>query len=68
MLFRSLNGEAAAAVEPFLVDLWQKNAGRGLWQTVHGIHGSLSLVLLREGPQAVEAIAAYAVEAGGGWA
>jgi hypothetical protein len=59
--------EVRSAVEQFLVDLWQKNAGRGLWQTVHGIHGSLGLVVLVEGPQAVEAIAAFAAEAGGEW-
>jgi hypothetical protein len=63
-----LTPEAAAALEQFLVDLWQKNAGRGLWQTVHSIHGGLALVLLLEGPQTVEAVAAYAVEAGGQWA
>ena len=59
--------EPRSAIERFLVDLWQKNAQRGLWQTVHGIHGSLALILLLEGPQAVETIAAYTVEAGGQW-
>lgn len=59
--------DVRSALERFLVDLWQSNAQRGLWQTVHGIHGSLALILLLEGPQAVEAIAAYAVEAGGQW-
>ncbi len=58
---------ARAAVEQFLLELWQKNVARGLWQTVHGIHGGLPLVLLLEGPQSVEAIAAYTVEAGGRW-
>lgn len=63
-----LAAEARSAIERFLVDLWQKNAQRGLWQTVHGIHGSLALITLLEGPQAVETIAAYAVDSGGQWA
>jgi hypothetical protein len=63
----TLPPETRSAVEQFVVDLWQQNAGRGLWQSVHGIHGGLPLALLLEGPSSVEAIAAYAVEAGGQW-
>jgi tetratricopeptide (TPR) repeat protein len=62
-----LAADVRAAVEQFLTNLWQKNTERGLWQAVHGIHGSLPLVLMLEGPQSVEAIAAYAVEAGSRW-
>jgi hypothetical protein len=60
--------EASTAIEQFLTTLWRGNQERGLWQTVHGIHGSLLLLQLLEGPQSVEAIAAYAAESGGDWA
>ncbi len=63
----ALEPETRQALEQFLIDLWQKNTARGLWQTVHGIHGSLPLVLLLEGPQSVEAVANYAAAAGGQW-
>jgi hypothetical protein len=59
--------EASAAIEQFLATLWRSNQERGLWQTVHGIHGSLALVQLLEGPQSVETIAVYVAEAGGEW-
>ena len=64
----SLTPEARTAVEQFLTDLWRSNAQRGLWQTVHGIHGGLGLVQLLEGPQSVEAIANFAATAGTTWA
>lgn len=64
----SLPAEERRTIEQFLMDLWQKNAQRGIWQTVHGIHGSLALIILLDGPQAVESIAAFAVEAGDQWA
>jgi hypothetical protein len=63
----ALPPEASAAIEQFLATLWRSNQERGLWQTVHGIHGSLALVQLLEGPQSVETIAAYVAEAGGDW-
>jgi hypothetical protein len=59
--------EVRAAIEQFLTELWRSNAQRGLWQTVHGIHGGLNLVLMLEGPQSVEAIAAFAAAAGADW-
>jgi hypothetical protein len=64
----SLTPEAHAAIEPFLTELWRSNAQRGLWQTVHGIHGGLGLVQLLEGPQSVEAIANFAAATGSDWA
>ena len=63
----TLTPEARAAIEQFLTDLWRSNVQRGLWQTVHGIHGGLPLVRLLEGPQSVEAIANFAATAGSGW-
>jgi hypothetical protein len=59
--------EARTAIEQFLMDLWRNNAQRGLWQTVHGIHGGLGLVQLLEGPQSVETIANFAATAGSSW-
>jgi hypothetical protein len=63
----TLPPEASTAIEQFLTTLWRSNQERGLWQTVHGIHGSLALVQLLEGPQSVETIAVYVAEAGGDW-
>jgi hypothetical protein len=64
----SLTPEARTAIERFLTELWRSNAQRGLWQTVHGIHGGLRLVQLLEGPQSVEAIANFAAASGSDWA
>ncbi len=63
----TLTPEARTAIQQFLADIWRSNAQRGLWQTVHGIHGSLALVQLLEGPQSVEAIANFATTAGSSW-
>jgi tetratricopeptide (TPR) repeat protein len=59
--------EVRAAIEQFLTDIWRSNAQRGLWQTVHGIHGGLRLVELLEGPESVAAIGAFAAGAGESW-
>ncbi len=37
----TLTPEARTAIQQFLTELWRSNAQRGLWQTVHGIHGGL---------------------------
>ena len=37
--------------------IWQNDAGRGLWQAIHGIEGALPLLLALEGPQAVAQLA-----------
>ena len=63
----TLTPEARTAIQQFLTELWRSNAQRGLWQTVHGIHGGLALVQLLEGPQSVEAIANFAATAGSAW-
>jgi tetratricopeptide (TPR) repeat protein len=62
-----LTPEVQAPIVQFLTGLWRNNSKRGLWQTVHGIHGGLGLVQLLEGPQSVEAIAAYAATVGSSW-
>jgi hypothetical protein len=64
----TLTPEARTAIEQFLIDLWRNNAQRGLWQTVHGIHGGLGLVHLLEGPESIEAIATFAAQFGSTWA
>jgi tetratricopeptide (TPR) repeat protein len=64
----ALAPEAQTAIEQFLTDLWRNNAQRGLWQTVHGVHGGLGLVHLVEGPASVEAIANFAATEGSSWA
>ncbi len=50
-------------IETFLHDLWQENARRGIWQTVHGIEGTLALLLAREGAPSLVAIARGAIQA-----
>ncbi len=51
----------------FLAELWAANAARGLWQTVHGLNGSLPLVFALEGAPTVAAIARVAHERGPEW-
>jgi hypothetical protein len=60
--------EDAAVYATFLAELWSANAARGLWQTVHGLNGSLPLVLALEGPPTIAAIARVAHERGPEWA
>ena len=40
---------------------------RGIWQTVHGIEGTLPLILALSGPQSLAEIARVAKEEGGSW-
>ncbi len=44
----------------FLQRLWRADAQRNVWQTVHGIEGSLPLLIVLEGAQSVLAIAQVA--------
>ena len=37
--------------------IWQHDAGRGVWQTIHAIEGTLPLLLALDGPQAVTQLA-----------
>jgi hypothetical protein len=57
-----------AALHRFLVDLWQADAKRGLWQAIHGIEGSLPLVLALEGPEALVVVAQAVAREGSEWA
>jgi hypothetical protein len=59
--------ELRALVTRFLLDLWQKDAERGIWQAIHGVEGSLPLVLALDGPDALAAIAEAAAESGDLW-
>ena len=69
------NGDASAtpsartveSLQEFLVALWADDAHRGVWQTVHGVEGSLPLLFGLEGPQALVAIAETAANDGGLW-
>jgi hypothetical protein len=60
--------EDHAVYANFLAELWAADAARGLWQTVHGMNGSMPLVLALEGPPTVAAIARVAHEQGPEWA
>jgi len=54
-------------LEEFSVLLWQENSRRGIWQAVYGVDGSLSMLLLLEGPDAVVEIATAAANEGTLW-
>ena len=51
----------------FLVDVWNADVQRGLWQTIHGIEGTLPLILALDGPQSLVDIALLAKDEGGSW-
>ena len=59
--------ELRALLTQFLLDLWQKDAERGIWQAVHGVEGSLPLVLALDGPDALVTIAEAAAQSGDRW-
>lgn len=56
-----------AAIEQFIVDVWQHDSQRGLWQTVHGIEGLLPLLIALDGPEAVVSLARGVEQAGRRW-
>lgn len=51
----------------FLTDLWNTDAQRGIWRTIHSIAGTLPLILALCGPQSLVDIALLANEEGGSW-
>jgi hypothetical protein len=65
---RGIEADTRRSLEKYLTTVWQRDAERGIWQTVHGIEGGLPLVLMLEGPDAVEGIARFAAHAGPQWA
>ena len=61
------NGGVRAAVEQFIVAVWQHDSQRGLWQTVHGIEGVLPLLIALDGAEAVVTLARGVEQAGRRW-
>jgi hypothetical protein len=59
--------QARNALTQFLVQLWESDVKKGLWQTIHGIEGSLSLLLTLEGPDALLTIAQMTLREGSQW-
>ena len=51
----------------FLVQLWESDVRKGLWQTIHGIEGSLALLLALEGSDALMTVAQVALREGSQW-
>jgi len=51
----------------FLTDVWNGDVKRGIWQTVHGIEGTLPLILALSGPQSLADIARLAKDEGSSW-
>lgn len=60
-------GGVRAAVEQFIVAVWQHDSRRGLWQTVHGIEGLLPLLIALDGPESVVALARSVEQVGARW-
>jgi len=56
-----------AALEDFLIGVWQADSQRGLWQMVHGIEGTLPLLIALDGPEAIVALARGVEQAGARW-
>ena len=56
------------AVRAFMTELWQADAEQGLWQTIHGVEGSLGLLLALEGAHGLHALARAAEADGNRWA
>lgn len=56
-----------AALENFLTGVWQADSRRGLWQTVHGIEGTLPLLIALDGPGAVVSLAHGVEQVGARW-
>ncbi|RIK36265.1 MAG: hypothetical protein DCC55_27815 [Chloroflexi bacterium] len=59
--------ELTQMAQQFLADLWQADAQRGAWQTVHGLEGSLMLLWALEGPDSLVALARAAHQKGWLW-
>ncbi len=47
----------AQPAEQFLTELWRADAQRSIWQIVHGLDGSIPLLLALEGPAGIAALA-----------
>jgi hypothetical protein len=59
--------QAHTELTQFLVQLWENDIRKGLWQTVHGIEGSLALLLALEGAEALMTVAQVALREGSSW-
>lgn len=59
--------EAHHELAKFLVHLWEGDVRKGLWQTVHGVEGSLSLLMALEGAEALMTLAGVALREGSNW-
>lgn len=59
--------ELTQMAQRFLADLWQADARRGAWQTVHGLEGSLLLLWALEGPDSLVALARLVHEKSSLW-
>ena len=56
-----------AAVENFLIQLWDQSAAQGMWQTVYAVGGSLPLVIALAGSEVALSIAHLAITEGAVW-
>lgn len=52
-----LDPAVRGTLEDFMRGIWQNDAQRGVWQTIHGVEGTLPLLLALDGPRAVEHLA-----------
>ena len=61
------NSGVRAAVEQFIIAVWQHDSQRGLWQTVHGIEGVLPLLIALDGAETIVTLARSVEQAGARW-
>jgi hypothetical protein len=59
--------QAHAELTQFLVQLWESDVRKGLWQTIHGIEGSLALLLALDGSDALMTLAQVTLREGSQW-
>lgn len=59
--------QAYHALTRFVLDLWEADAAKGLWQTIHALEGSLPLLMALEGPTALLLIAQMTAREGKEW-
>ena len=62
-----VDGVSLQVIQNVMRSLWREDAEHGVWQTIHGVEGSLPLLLTLAGPDALVTIAQIAATEGAGW-
>lgn len=62
-----VDAEVGARLHDFVTGIWTQDSRAGIWQLVHGIDGTLPLILALEGPGAAIEIATAVVDEAESW-